>query len=533
MQATDTTPATVTQTYTMKVVAPSLLQIDTTSLPAGNIGTPYSATLSASLGTTPYTWTLYSGTLPSGFTLSAGGVISGNTFVGGTYSFTVAVTDSTGASVTKAFTIAIGSTLSGGTANGTLKGSYAFLVTGRPGSTTVGDGKVYARGILGSFNADGNGTLTGVVDLNDGSSGVQTAQTLSGTYAVNTDGRGLMTITIGAQSLVYAVALSSQTAGVAQYVALTGFDNSTGTGMQSSGYALAQTASAFAASTVKNSFVFGLSGESACSACGSSVKYGPVVAAGLFTADGTSAITSGTEDASAYGTNYSSLSLTGTFVAPSTTNGRGTLKFTYTGTQFTAAPVNYSYVIVNANQMLLLSIDTHTTSALLAGEARLQQYSSYAATTAFPSVSISYETQASGGDGATTFPTASNAILSALTYTSSGLGTFLVDANRAGTLTQSQSKSASFTVGVTGRVAMTITGALSQTIYLYGQGAGYGIDLSTTSTYPALVRYELQVPSTTSQMPLDSGIFAVATPTIPVAAPLDSGISTGASPRAA
>ncbi|MDE1163385.1 MAG: putative Ig domain-containing protein [Acidobacteriaceae bacterium] len=529
VQATDTTPATVTQTYTLKVVAASLLQIDTASLPAGNIGSPYSTTLVASLGTTPYTWTVFSGALPSGYTLSSAGVLSGTTFIGGTYNVTFSVADSTGASVTKAFTLTIGSTLSGGTANGLLKGSYALLITGRTAPATVGDGKSYGRGTLGSFTADGNGNLSGIADVNDGPTGVQTAQALTGTYAVNTDGRGLLSITLGTQSSVYAVALSSQVSGIAQYAAFTGFDNSTGTGLQSSGYALAQTTSTFAASTVKNTFVFGLSGESACSTCATAVKYGPIAAAGLLTADGVSTISSGTEDISAYGggtSNYSSLGITGTFTSPSTTTGRGTLKLTYTGTQIGGAPTNYTYIIVNASQLLLLSNDTHTTSALLSGEARLQQISSYTSANAFPLLSVGYETQAAGGDGATTYPGTSNAILSALNYTSAGVGTLLVDANHAGTVTLSQTKSLSFTTGTTGRNVFNVTGAVAQTVYLYAQGSGFGIDLSTATTYPALIHYEPQVPNTTAQMPLLSGTFAFGTPFVPVLATLDSGLST-------
>ena len=54
------------------------LVIATTSLPNGQVGTAYSATLMASGGTTPYSWSLTSGTLPSGLSLnSSTGVISG------------------------------------------------------------------------------------------------------------------------------------------------------------------------------------------------------------------------------------------------------------------------------------------------------------------------------------------------------------------------------------------------------------------------------------------------------------------------
>jgi hypothetical protein len=72
----------------------SPLTITTTSLPSIIVGTPYNATLSASGGTPPYTWSLSSGALPTGLTLSPAGVISGTPTGQDTFSFTVMVTDS-------------------------------------------------------------------------------------------------------------------------------------------------------------------------------------------------------------------------------------------------------------------------------------------------------------------------------------------------------------------------------------------------------------------------------------------------------
>jgi Putative Ig domain len=59
-------------------ISPTTLRIATTSLPAGQFGTAYSATLAASGGTPPYRWSVSSGALPSGLMLAAAtGVISG------------------------------------------------------------------------------------------------------------------------------------------------------------------------------------------------------------------------------------------------------------------------------------------------------------------------------------------------------------------------------------------------------------------------------------------------------------------------
>jgi hypothetical protein len=59
-------------------IAPATLAITTTSLPSGQINVAYTTTLAASGGTTPYTWSLTSGTLPTGLALNAAtGIISG------------------------------------------------------------------------------------------------------------------------------------------------------------------------------------------------------------------------------------------------------------------------------------------------------------------------------------------------------------------------------------------------------------------------------------------------------------------------
>ena len=67
----------------------------TTSLPNGYPSIAYSATLAATGGFTPYSWTITQGALPVGLTLSAtSGVISGTPTGAGTSSFTVQVSDS-------------------------------------------------------------------------------------------------------------------------------------------------------------------------------------------------------------------------------------------------------------------------------------------------------------------------------------------------------------------------------------------------------------------------------------------------------
>jgi hypothetical protein len=85
-------PAQSKQISLSLVILPGSLIITTTSLPAATVGTPYSQTLSAGGGTAPYTWSIASGSLPPGLTLS-GATISGTPSAPGTSNFTVRVAD--------------------------------------------------------------------------------------------------------------------------------------------------------------------------------------------------------------------------------------------------------------------------------------------------------------------------------------------------------------------------------------------------------------------------------------------------------
>jgi len=84
------------------------LSIATTSFPSGQIQVSYSASLQATGGTTPYTWSVLSGQLPAGLSLSSStGTISGTPTVAGSSSFTIQVKDSTGLTTSAVFSLNI------------------------------------------------------------------------------------------------------------------------------------------------------------------------------------------------------------------------------------------------------------------------------------------------------------------------------------------------------------------------------------------------------------------------------------------
>jgi hypothetical protein len=101
----------VTGSTTLTVQAVPLA-ITTASLPTGTVSIAYSAPLTASGGTLPYTWSLASGGLPAGLTLNAtSGAITGMPTTAGTSNFTAKVTDagSPVQTATKALSVTVAS----------------------------------------------------------------------------------------------------------------------------------------------------------------------------------------------------------------------------------------------------------------------------------------------------------------------------------------------------------------------------------------------------------------------------------------
>src|SRR5437016_666131 len=105
------------------------LQVTSSQLPGGTVASAYSATLSASGGTSPYSWSVSSGTLPTGLILSSSGTLSGTPTVAGAFPLTVAVKDAASGSASAnlsinvvtaaAPTVSISSPANGATVSGT------------------------------------------------------------------------------------------------------------------------------------------------------------------------------------------------------------------------------------------------------------------------------------------------------------------------------------------------------------------------------------------------------------------------------
>ena len=153
--------------------------ITTTELPPAELNTPYVATLEAVGGTPPYTWSVASGSLPPGLSLSSDGTITGTPIATGTFTFSLEVVDSLGASarVTQSLEVTVETNVPGywlGTADGgvfafgsaTFHGSAVGLhpvapVVGMAASPTGGYWLVASDGGVFSFGAPFFGSLAG------------------------------------------------------------------------------------------------------------------------------------------------------------------------------------------------------------------------------------------------------------------------------------------------------------------------------------------------------------------------------------
>jgi hypothetical protein len=216
-----------------------------------------------------------------------------------------------------------------------LKGSYAFVLSGQDG------GGFFTR--VGSFTADGAGSITGgVQDFNSGlPQETVTLPITGGSYTINTNGKGTVSLIDSAETIQVSVVLTATTSGL-----ITQTDG-TATG---SGNFTAQDTSTFAGypNNVSGPYVFDFSGIDPSGAGESLV--------GQLVANGGGGISSGVVDINDDFTPSGELPITGaTFVIDSTngsTSGRGTMSLSAAGTTF-----NYVVYIVGTNRLRVMRTD--------------------------------------------------------------------------------------------------------------------------------------------------------------------------------
>jgi uncharacterized repeat protein (TIGR01451 family) len=102
--ATDAVGCRGSSTFAINVGCPAIT-VSPTTLPSISVGVAYSQALTATGGIAPIAWTVSTGTLPLGLSLSATGVISGTPTQSGTATFSIKATDAAGCLGTASFTV--------------------------------------------------------------------------------------------------------------------------------------------------------------------------------------------------------------------------------------------------------------------------------------------------------------------------------------------------------------------------------------------------------------------------------------------
>ena len=165
VKVTDSASLSATAALTLTVIpAPSL---SNPAPPQGWTNTVYSDTLTVSGGQAPYAWTVSSGSLPAGISLSSDGVLTGQPTVTGTFAFTVKVTDAKAQFATQALSITVAQGVTATFAPppaATLATPYSYQLTAT-GGTTPYTWSVNAGSLPPGITLSSAGVLSGTPTL--------------------------------------------------------------------------------------------------------------------------------------------------------------------------------------------------------------------------------------------------------------------------------------------------------------------------------------------------------------------------------
>jgi hypothetical protein len=420
---------------------------------------PYSATLGASGGTLPYAWSVVpgSGTLPIGLSLDgASGVISGTPTVAGASNFTVQVQDSSSPPVFA--TAPLGITINAEASAGSLSGPYAFSFNGYNNGSPVF--------MAGSFISDGHGNITsGVLDMNSASGGPQQQVSVTGTYSIQANGLGTMTLLTSQGTLVFSVAISNKgITGTARNGNLIQRDPAN-PASYGSGVIVVQNSLNFNLAALHGNYALGYFGVDP------SLKR--FAGAGAYVMDSNGNLSNGAGDVDDNGV-AASTTFTGTFSAVNTQTGRGTATLTINGNL-----THYAFYVGSSVQILMVATDAIGSPANLTVWSIAQQHSSAFSDSSLNGVGV---VEVTGSDVVGGNPV-SEAEAGLLTTDGQGNGSVSLDQNDGGTLTQLHN-SGTYTVAANGRVTLSSSfGANPPVFYLTDRNQAFvvGTDSLVTS----------------------------------------------------
>src|SRR4029077_7423401 len=336
----------------------------TSSLPNGTVNTAYNATITASGGVPPYTFSLdvTSNPLPANLTFNPGSpsaTITGTpAATGTTNNIVVDVKDAEAGPMTKQITFSItvnaANVACGSGSESLLNGQYAILLRGFDSAGPAGIGA--------TFDADGAGhiaKLVGIADINTNSGiGPQlnlSITSASSSYSVGSDRRGCLTIVTSAGTQKFRFSLGTISAGVASNGRIIEFDN---TGSNTSGVLRKQDLAAFSTPQISGNFAFGVSGPDLLGGKFAAIGLISLNGAGGFNTSPASVVDfndKGNVDGN--GTVYpaSPVSLSQGSYSVSSASGRGIFSFRPVATN--ATTVNTILYVVSSSELLIMSSD--------------------------------------------------------------------------------------------------------------------------------------------------------------------------------
>jgi hypothetical protein len=481
----------ISGTLTISIQSGQPLQANTAPLPAGMTATSYSASLTATGGVQPYTWSVVSGQLPAGLTLNPqAGTITGIPIITGTSNFTVQVEDSaTGASGPAKATQQLHITVNTGSTstNSLITGPYSFLFNGFDSNGTVL--------IAGNFTTDGKGNISGGVEDINRVSAVVTGAGLTGTYAVGSDGRGTMqlkaTNSLGAVFTAnYLLAIDSNSN---LHVIENDTTGATGVGITHGSGIMKPVVGSFSAANFSGNYSFEFSGRDFLAA--------PTVLAGEVTADGFSTLSPGSADFNDAGVYNSQIALTGDF-SVSSSNSKGEAEMVFQPPTSAQIKLTFFFYFASANDILFIEIDSGTTSnpfPRLSGEMILQQPG-----TQFNQAVL----QGSGVVTGTGLAGSNSTVFGGILASPSGDGsaTLAYTQNDAGTVTVN-SLSGTYQVLQNGHVSFTGLGSRLAGAYLIGPNQGFIIGSDSAVTY-GLLEQQTGAPFSASSVQGSYALFA-------------------------
>lgn len=317
--------------------------ISGTPTAAGTVGTPYQFQLQATGGVPPYTWSGTTG-LPAGLSVNPAGVVSGTPTAPGTFNPSITVTDET---TTNSLSQQVNFTIN---PSGTPlpNGGYAFQFNG-----TAPSGNPVA--ISGSFLLANGAVQVGAYSENELNQPPVIVQAFTGgSVSIASNGLGQLVLELPKGNVTFAIAVpaSATTANNDSDIRMIEFDDKDGTGMRGSGVLKASSVSDVAPAQLKGGYAFGFRGYDTHSQ--------PVAVVGSFQADGSGNITSGSVDLNDNGTVSNSTSVTGSST-PASLGGLITLKIG-------SATLTFDYYQVSPTEFLATSSDqTSATIPMVSG----------------------------------------------------------------------------------------------------------------------------------------------------------------------